>query len=291
MNTPNIADLATLTPVAIDTELARLWNEGAALEGRIASYKSYLNDLTTDRRTKKPRDMKPWEEKDRDRYLAEIAAAGAALAANREETNPFTDEFTRRGGWNRYFLVTNASGHVHREMTCSTCYPETHYAWLIDLADCDEGAMIEEWGEKACTVCFPGAPTNPAFNRPARIDREAKEKRLAEKLAREAAKKAKAITAPDGTPLRIPDGDYTNYRTGVTETRYETIATKVAASRALSAAIKDFGWYGPTHPNRFAEKVPMLVEALEAAGIDTAPIVARAKKAVAKDGGKFIFPG
>ena len=48
-------------------------------------------------------------------------------------------------------------------MDCTTCFPTTQYGWLVNLADCDEDAMIEEWGEMACTVCFPTAPTNPNY--------------------------------------------------------------------------------------------------------------------------------
>lgn len=278
-----MTDLTARTPIEIDTELARLWGEEADLVAGLTRTEGYL------RRARK--ENLPWEADNIKRYEADIERMAAELVAVRDETNPYTDEFTRRGGWKRYFLVTNTNGHVHRGMHCNTCFRTTTYAWLIDLADCDEGAMIEEWGEKACTVCFPEAPTNPFYNRPARVDREAREARDAEKAARAADKASKAITAPDGGPLKVPAGTYKNYRTGATENSFDTYATKVAASRALSAAIKDFGWYGPTHPNDFAAAIPVLIEALEAAGIDTAPIVARAKKASAKDGAKHIWEG
>jgi len=87
-----------------------------------------------------------------DEYVAEMARIKDAEA-------PLTAEYVRRGGWQRYFLVTSSDGHVHRGMNCSTCRWETVYAWLIDLADCDEAKMVAEYGEKACTVCFPDAPT------------------------------------------------------------------------------------------------------------------------------------
>lgn len=99
--------------------------------------------------------------------------------------------------WNRYFLVTNSNGHVHRNMGCSTCFPTTEYRWLVELADCDEDAMITEFGEKACTVCFPDAPANPHFNGPGRRDREALAARQAEKDARQAVKNAKRLAADE----------------------------------------------------------------------------------------------
>lgn len=74
-------------------------------------------------------------------------------------------EFERRGGWLRYFLVTNPGGHVHRGMECTSCYDTTEYRWLVELADCDEAQMIEQYGMAACTVCFPNAPSHPAWTR------------------------------------------------------------------------------------------------------------------------------
>lgn len=103
------------------------------------------------------------------------------------------DRIWAEHGWNRYFLVTNSNGHVHRGMSCSTCFATTEYAWLVELADCDEAEMIEEFGEKACTVCFPDAPANPHFNGPGRRDREAQAARQAEKDARNEAKAAKRL--------------------------------------------------------------------------------------------------
>lgn len=106
--------------------------------------------------------------------------------------------------WNRYFLVTNAGGHVHRDMSCSTCFPTTEYAWLPELSGCDEAEMITEFGEKACTVCFPGAPASPAYHAPGRRDRAAQEVRQAEKDARAAEKAARSLTR--GQQFRDADG-------------------------------------------------------------------------------------
>lgn len=115
--------------------------------------------------------------------------------------------------WNRYFLVTNANGHVHRGMSCSTCFANTEYAWLIELADCDEDVMITEFGEKACTVCFPDAPANPKIKSPGRRDREAQAARQAEKDERANAKAAK----------RLLPGEV--FRTSYNRDLVETVAT------------------------------------------------------------------
>lgn len=256
------ADLATMTPVEIDTELARIWGETEKVRSWLHSD---LASLTS----------RWFREADRPATEARIAEREAAIAALRDEARPFEIEYAKRP-WKRYFLVTNGNGHVHRGMGCSTCYPTTLYAWLIDLADCDEAAMIEEWGERACTRCFPDAPTNPAFHRPARVDREARELAATEKAAKLAEKAEKAITDVDGSPLRVG---------------YDTLRTKIAASRALSGAIKSFGWYGSTHPSDFGGQITKLVAALEHAGIDTKPIIARAIKASAKEGAEHTWKG
>lgn len=61
-------------------------------------------------------------------------------------------------GWSRFFLVTNTGGHIHRDMSCSTCFPTTQYAWLYELSGMTEAEAVEEYGEILCSVCFPSAP-------------------------------------------------------------------------------------------------------------------------------------
>lgn len=61
-------------------------------------------------------------------------------------------------GWSRFFLVTNVGGHIHRDMSCSTCFPTTQYAWLHELSGLTEAEAVAEYGEILCSVCFPSAP-------------------------------------------------------------------------------------------------------------------------------------
>lgn len=61
-------------------------------------------------------------------------------------------------GWSRFFLVTNTGGHIHRDMSCSTCFPTTQYAWLYELSGLTEAEAVAEYGEILCSVCFPSAP-------------------------------------------------------------------------------------------------------------------------------------
>lgn len=179
-------DLATLTPAEIDTELAAIWAKLNRANLSKWSYEKRLRDAQAGRDNFY---ASPHRQAELAEWIAKLDTEVKALEA---EAAPLDAEFERRGGWLRYFLVQNNNGHVHRGMECSTCFWSTQYSWLIDLADCDEDAMIEEWGEKACTVCFPSAPTNPFYNRPSRLDREATAAKEAERQAKHQAKADKA---------------------------------------------------------------------------------------------------
>lgn len=262
-----IADPTQATPVEIDTVLADRQHR--------------LNQATQYARFYREQSERyPSYAKDAERYKAEAATLAA-------EIKPLNAEFVRRGGWNRYYLVLNSNGHVHREMDCNTCFPTTQYGWVTDLSDCDEDAAVVEYGESMCTICFPNAPTNPAFSGPGRRNQEAKDARAAEKAEREAAKRAKQIFAKDGTlGIRYPrwedgswqevDGKNVWVKTGYS---FETVNTKVAARNALSGLVQD-EFFGSKDYRK--EAIEILVEALERHGIDTAGVIERAKKKAAR---------
>lgn len=271
---------ATMTPAEIDTELARIWSERQQAEATVAQA-----DRDFERYTHADLEI-PRRKAEIDRIAVRKSTALVQVAKAIKAAAPYEAEFRARGGWLRYFLVTNSNGHVHREMNCTTCFSTTQYAWLIDLADCNEAEMVEEWGERACTVCFPAAPTYAAYNRPARIDREAQEARQAEKAARQDATAAKAIYGPDGGPLRVPDGIGTNYRTGEPLQTYETYRTKIAARNALSRTVQSLAFYSDGPSTQYLEGIKVLKAALDAQApeIDTAKVIASALKKAAKDG-------
>lgn len=78
----------------------------------------------------------------------EIVAAGDA-------------EYDARGGWNRYYLVTSSSGHIHSSMGCSTCHKgkqDTTFALVSDLSDATVSEAVEVFGAALCSVCYPEAP-------------------------------------------------------------------------------------------------------------------------------------
>jgi hypothetical protein len=218
-------DTTTMTPVEIDTELARIYGEAMVIEARIASEVKFI-ERQTKRANQAP--LTSWDQANLDNAKVRLAKYQEQRQAYIAEKAPFEVEYSKRP-WNRYFLVTNSNGHVHRGMNCSTCYPTTEYAWVVDLADCDEAKMVEEYGENACTVCFPNAPSLPSFRGPGRRNQVAKDARAAERQAKADAKAAKAITAPDGSPLKID----------TLMGQSETIATEVTARRELSKAYVD----------------------------------------------------
>jgi hypothetical protein len=233
---------ADMTPVEIDTVLSENYEQQMRLQIQIAAEVRHLEHSEA-RLVRHDSDYnRDLVLRTRQRITVLQGQRGDLIAA----AVPYLGEYNRRP-WNRYFLVKNTNGHVHRGMNCSTCFSDTQYGWLVELADCDEDAMIEEWGERACTVCFPSAPSNPLFNRPARIDREAREAKDAEKAAKAAEKAEKAITDIDGSPLRV-EGD--------------ELRTKVAARNEMSRQVQNGVWYGPK-----TEAIRKLAIALDAAGV------------------------
>jgi D-alanyl-D-alanine carboxypeptidase len=84
-------------------------------------------------------------------------------------------------------------------MSCSTCYPNTHYAWLTEYSGKDEEEIVYAAGELACTVCFPSAPTEVLtrigeIRRPSDLERE---QRAADKAAKNAKRAAAAVIDPN----------------------------------------------------------------------------------------------
>lgn len=142
-----------------------------------------------------------------------IKTEKSSLAKAQNETIPLTaqynqcqDEFNRRGGWTRFWIVTNATGHIHSSMSCSTCFPTTQYAWLPDLSGMNDAQVVELAGKMACTNCFPDAPVETR-NRPSQIEEPERKAAREEREAKAAAKAEKialkAIANPDGSEIKL----------------------------------------------------------------------------------------
>jgi hypothetical protein len=86
--------------------------------------------------------------------------------------DPFKAEWERRGGWTRYELCLG--GHVHRHSPrCSSLHPTSATVILAELTDLTERRVVELKGFAACTICFPWAPTVPAFQAGQKASEEA----------------------------------------------------------------------------------------------------------------------
>ncbi len=247
-----MTNAATLTPAQIDAEIARL--SGIESQAR-RSESQYRNYAATTRQSYMVA-----------QYAASANLHAAKADAARTESRPYRAEFTARGGWNRYFLVTNTGGHIHRGMNCGTCFSTTEYAWLVALADCDEAAMVAEYGEMACTVCFPNAPTFKGFadGTSAQARRTAAEK--AQIAAEKAEKAEKAAAKALLAPVRIA---------------HDTVRTVASAQSALRRIAQSAVYYPNSATTGTADR-DALVAALEAKGFSTSDIVALETKATTK---------
>jgi hypothetical protein len=248
MATTAITDLTTASPVGIDTEIARLSEELADVEAQIAR----LNERIANKVTRSHTQLHA------DRYVAmnyqaqDIVALHDAVAAAQDfadELRPLHAEYIRRGRWNRYFLVQNANGHVHRSTSCGTCFATTSYAWLFELSDQPVAEMVEEWGEQACSLCFPEAPTFPRFSQPSKATLAERAAKAAEKAEREAAKALKVLRPEEcfrdtwGKVTTVAGAkqvirDEVNLRLGWGGTPHPSWAdTKIAADRAIEVLL------------------------------------------------------
>jgi hypothetical protein len=209
MSTPT-TDPTTATPAEIDAALFPVWERIARARDQLRAYTHKRVPGSYSRTYREPKTdaemaaMPAYDQR-------EMAAVQARLDEALADAAPLEAEFDRRGGWTRVFLVTNENGHVHSSMNCSTCFPTTQFALVPALSGLSEDAIIDSIGDTACTVCYPTAPTHPAWARSAaaRVDEKAARRTAREEAAaaRAAKRAANAITAPDGSPLTSWWGD------------------------------------------------------------------------------------
>ena len=88
-----------------------------------------------------------------------LSETAGALEAASEQAATYRGEYT---GWSRFFLVSASNGHIHRNMSCTTCNNgrrQTLFVWLTDMSGLTEAEAVEAYGGILCTVCFPSAPS------------------------------------------------------------------------------------------------------------------------------------
>lgn len=217
-----MTDLTTQTPPEIDAVIHELGYQRAKLIASMEGLNTAAHRARTGRYPDPARATK---------LEAQAAEYAPQIAAVTDQLKPYHDEYDRRGGWTRAYLVQSNGGHVHRGMHCSTCYPRTQYAWLTAYSGQDEDEIVYAAGELACTVCYPSAPAD-VLNRVGEIRRPSdveREQRAADKAARDAQRTAAAVNDP---------------ATG--KTLYKTDR---AASNAAVAALDSLRWYGTDHPS------------------------------------------
>lgn len=211
-------NLANLTPVEIDTLLAPIWEREMKIRSTISNYKRRESETfaTIEKIKKGVRVPQVTTALDGIEVMEDLArlgrfivAEGNKLAAVEAEAAPYEAEYTRRGGWNRVFLATSTGGHAHNGTECSTCHNgvyRTGFSWLIQYSGKTEAEIVADAGERACTTCYRSAPANAKGTKMFTPDEEEAAKARAEreeaKVQRVAKTASKAITAPDGTPLK-----------------------------------------------------------------------------------------
>ena len=245
-------DLSDQTPVDIDTKLAKLYTERArtaasvdnAVTGVLAVVQPYHWGRKKAMTNKEALDEANRQIEDTatashvvsilNGYLAHVHSGNEKVDMVDADIDSLDTEFKRRGGWTRAFLVNNVNGHVHRSMNCSTCYDTTQYVWMTDYSGGTEEAVVEDGGDRICTVCYPSAPVE-SLNRPTKMfseeEKQAKgdrAERAAAKMERDAKQLAKAIL-PTGEPLKIPNWIGSNGNV-----HYDHIQSLVAARTRLT---------------------------------------------------------
>lgn len=168
------------TPSEIDENMVQLWMKLASEETTAARYSRILNSDYY--RT----------EADTAKYTQKVIEAEEAVRLIEAELDEIDAEFTARGGWNRYWMVCNANGHIHRTRRCSTCRPTTEFTLVYQVSGMTDTEVIDLAGVRVCTVCYPDAPVD-VLSRPSRLPYDVEARRVAEEKARakEAARLAK----------------------------------------------------------------------------------------------------
>ncbi|PPG02661.1 hypothetical protein C5E06_09415 [Pseudoclavibacter sp. RFBI5] len=162
-----------------------------------------------------------------------VEEARAIIEPLRAQMNLIDEEHARRGRWPRAFVVPQ--GHVHSSLGCSTCYPTTRFQLLPEYSDRAETELVEDAGDRACTVCFPSAPVDRPTKMELPEERQAREARQVQTHERDEKKlsaAAKAIAAPNGEPLKI----------GAWASRWpQTIKTERAAMTEAKSQLREVG--------------------------------------------------
>lgn len=231
----SIADIFTATPAEIDGEIASI---EAGIAETCAALDATRKNIARAEKDSYAAHLFPLAESQ-----ARLEELSTRLTGLVDEKRPYTEEYSRRGGWSRFYLVDNSNGHLHTHTACSTCYDTTQFCWMTEMSGMTHAEAVEQGGELSCLACFPEHRAEIEAGRPAQIETPNQKKSREERALAEAARAAKqakaakkAIANPDGTPLVIEDSGK------------RVLKTEIAASRAATQAAFDLLWYGTSHP-------------------------------------------
>lgn len=167
-------DLSTQTPAEIDTFLVAAHRDSARAVSHLEYAENDVHRSAGDEHVDGY--SSPWKMTTEEAIeaatakgftygITKLAKARETFAEVTAEIDRLDAEFTRRGGWSRFFLVQNAGGHIHNSLNCSTCnkftsrgQSQTRFGWLPALSGQTEAEAVAEHGAILCTVCFPSAP-------------------------------------------------------------------------------------------------------------------------------------
>lgn len=232
-------DWMNATEVEVDTELASLYGERYQLAIEHERHREYLISHTKRSIGRNSWDNRGVAREEVDAFVAgldpshpnsrsilrEIERDAERIEAIREldaEIEPLDDIYVARGRWPRAFLVTNAGGHVHSSMNCSTCFSPgfdgsgnlrrgTEFHWITEMSGKDQDEIIDAAGQRACSVCYPDAPVETR-NKPTQLFSEDEKRKALERIEREKAKEEKARKTiekgltEDGSPFKVDVG-------------------------------------------------------------------------------------
>ncbi|MGP9587220.1 hypothetical protein ACT3TB_16345 [Micrococcaceae sp. AOP34-BR2-30] len=138
-------DITAATPIDIDHAIAEIVERWYAVLDKVQEEKRLLRSVMS-RRKAIATDIDYRQER-----IEKFTAEAELINAERE---PYDAEFSRRGGWTRFFHVE----HLHTSPWCSSFRPTTRIIWLPDYSGHSETEMIAAAGDMVCTKCVPDAP-------------------------------------------------------------------------------------------------------------------------------------
>jgi 8-oxo-dGTP pyrophosphatase MutT (NUDIX family)/GNAT superfamily N-acetyltransferase len=168
-------DLSTKSPAEIDARLGDHHTKLYGHQGRQASALEQMHHAVGDRQQGRGQG-KFWQKshqevlnhdpstltnprmaRDYARNRTAYDSAGEDAKTEQGHISRYDNEFHKRGGWSRFFLVPD--GHIHSSTACHSCRPTTPFSWLPNLSGKSEGEAVEQHGPHLCTHCFKSAPT------------------------------------------------------------------------------------------------------------------------------------